>query len=113
MNTFDIQENKRYTINDKFLDSNQETIKTKDNTISRYTKDSYTSKDNNAIQVNKIVNRFNNIHKYRDLYNKNNENKEIKNDINNNIKINENKYNTEIKALINLKSPTNQTTNRK
>ena len=96
LNTFDIQENKRYTINDKFLDSNQETIKTKDNTISRYTKDSYTSKDNNAIQVNKIVNRFNNIHKYRDLYNKNNENKEIKNDINNNIKINENKYNTEI-----------------
>ena len=96
LNTFDIQENKRYTINDKFLDSHQETLKTKDNTISRYTKDSYTSKDNNAIQVNKIVNRFNNIHKYRDLYNKNNENKEIKNDINNNIKINENKYNTEI-----------------
>ena len=96
LNTFDIQENKRYTINDKILDSHQETLKTKDNTISRYTKDSYTSKDNNAIQVNKIVNRFNNIHKYRDLYNKNNENKEIKNDINNNIKINENKYNTEI-----------------
>ena len=96
LNTFDIQENKRYTINDKFLDSHQETLKTKDNTISRYTKDSYISKDNNEIQVNKIVNRFNNIHKYRDLYNKNNENKEIKNDINNNIKINENKYNTEI-----------------
>ena len=96
LNTFDIQENKRYTINDKFLDSHQETLKTKDNTISRYTKDSYISKDNNEIQVNKIVNRFNNIHKYRDLYNNNNENKEIKNDINNNIKINENKYNTEI-----------------
>ena len=95
LNTFDIQENKRYTINDKFLDSHQETLKTKDNTISRYTKDSYISKDNNEIQVNKIVNRFN-IHKYRDLYNNNNENKEIKNDINNNIKINENKYNTEI-----------------
>ena len=103
LNTFDIQENKRYTINDKILDSHQETLKTKDNTISRYTKDSYTSKDNNAIQVNKIVNRFNNIHKYRDLYNKNNENKEIKNDINNNIKINENKYNTEIMPRYNIR----------
>ena len=103
LNTFDIQENKRYTINDKFLDSHQETLKTKDNTISRYTKDSYISKDNNEIQVNKIVNRFNNIHKYRDLYNNNNENKEIKNDINNNIKINENKYNTEIMPRYNIR----------
>ena len=50
LKTLENQENKRYTHN-KFFDTHQESVKTKENTISHYTKDSYISKDTNPNQI--------------------------------------------------------------
>ena len=91
------KENKRYTQN-QLLDTYQKTVKTKENTISNYTKDSYTSKDNFIIQVNTFSNEFNNnIKKKNSYFNKENNNDDI-NKINN-----RNEYHTEIKPLYHAK----------
>ena len=66
LNNLEIQENKRYS-QLKFFDTHQESSKTKENTISNYTKDSYISKNNNQILINNISTEVNNILRYKNI----------------------------------------------
>ena len=93
LNTIEKQENKRYT-NNQIYESHQETIKTKDNTISHYTKDSYTSKEsNNIIHINNNNNTYS-------INNNNQRKKETNNKDNNDI---DNECNTNIKPIFHTK----------
>ena len=90
------RENKRYT-----KDSLQDAIKTKENTIGNQTKESETFKNtNNKIMNNRNTNKNNNLYRYHDTYDKNNQNKENTNDRNRNTKdvpdIKQNQHTTEL-----------------
>jgi hypothetical protein len=91
-----MKENNRYKQN--ILDSRQESYKTKENTISRYTKDSEISLDKNKYLAYRFSGEQNNIRRYKEKDNNNNEN-ELINNIQNyeNNNINRNQYSTEIK----------------
>ena len=91
LNTLEKPENKRYP-NNQIFDSHRESIKTKENTISHYTRDSYTSKEsNNIIHINNNNN----------TYDINNTNQRIKETNNKDNNLNE--YNTEIKPTFHTK----------
>ena len=96
LNILEKQENKRYTHN-QLRDTNHESIKTKENTISHYTKDSYTSKDNYLTQANNVSNGFTNILRNNDSNKRTN----LTND--NNKNLNRNVFNTEIKQMYHTK----------
>ena len=95
LNTLENQENKRY-LHNKFSDSHQESIKTKENTISHYSKDTYSSKNNTN---------NNNIIRYKDNNKKdNNDINKTKNiEITAKIKSKENDYNTEKRTFYHTK----------
>ena len=106
-NHLEIQENKRYS-QLKFFDTHQESSKTKENTISNYTKDSYISKDNNQIFINNISTEVNNILRYKNIfYNTESYNNEkidnMKSSIKENQKSKDNESNTEIKSYYRTK----------
>ena len=101
LKTLENQANKRYTHN-RFFDSHQESVKTKENTISHYTKDSCISKDTNTIQTN------NNSITFKNVSNTNkNDNKEINNNLYKSIRekqeFNVNEYNTEKRPFYHIK----------
>ena len=108
LNTLEKNEYKRYT-NHQIYDSHQETIKTKENTISRYTKDSYTSKENNnIIRINNYTSTYdsNNNNPRNKETNNNKDNNNEKNAINNIKeiqKLNEKGIKTEIKPIFHTK----------
>ena len=103
LKTLENQENKRYTHN-KFFDTHQESVKTKENTISHYTKDSYISKDTNPSQ---IVNNYITFKNPSYANKNNNNNKEINNNLYKSIKekqeIITSEYNTEKKPFYHVK----------
>ena len=93
-NINDKKDNFRYKQN--VFESRQESVKTKENTISRYTKDSEISLDKNKFWANRLSGEHYNIKKYKD--NGNNDNNE-KNNKNNN----ENEYQSEIRKHFHTK----------
>ena len=102
INNLKMKENNRYKQN--ILDSRQESYKTKENTISRYTKDSEISLDKNKYLAYRFSGEQNNIRRYKEKDNNNNEN-ELINNIQNyeNNNINRNQYSTEIKTHFHTK----------
>ena len=96
INNLKIKENNRYKQN--ILESRQESYNTKENTLSRYTKDSEISLDKNKYLAYRFSGEQNNIRRYKEKENNNNENELINNIQNyeNNI-VNRIQYSTEIK----------------
>ena len=100
MNLNEKKENNRYK--QYMIDSRQESYKTKENTISRYTKDSEISLDKNKYWANRLSGDHYNIKRYKESENNTNY---IKNNNNNenNEKFNNNEYSTEYKRHFNTK----------
>ena len=111
INNINIKENNRYKQNNLF-ESRQESYKTKENTISRYTKDSEISLDKNKYWANRLSGEHYNIKRYKQKENNNNEYEQINN--NKNYENNDNsKYNTEIKRHFHTKKTRNDYINDK